>query len=54
MVVPIGRDWWWMIDRTDSPWYPTMRIFRQQQPGEWRPVFAQIASTLCERLNTGN
>ena len=30
-------DWRWMVDRNDSPWYPTMRLFRQQRPGEWRP-----------------
>jgi tetratricopeptide (TPR) repeat protein len=54
MAVPYWADWRWMIDRTDSPWYPTMRIFRQKQPGEWHSVFAQIASALYERLNTGN
>jgi tetratricopeptide (TPR) repeat protein len=54
MVVPYWADWRWMIDRTDSPWYPTMRIFRQAQPGEWQPVFTDLASALHERLNTGN
>jgi tetratricopeptide (TPR) repeat protein len=50
MVVPYWADWRWMIDRTDSPWYPTMRIFRQPQPGEWEPVFAELASALSKRL----
>jgi hypothetical protein len=49
MVVPYWADWRWMIDRTDSPWYPTMRIFRQPQPGEWEPVFAELASALSKR-----
>jgi Tfp pilus assembly protein PilF len=53
MVVPYWGDWRWMIDRTDSPWYPTMRIFRQKQPGEWQPVFSEVASALYECMNTG-
>jgi tetratricopeptide (TPR) repeat protein len=52
MVVPYWADWRWMIERTDSPWYPTMRIFRQTRPGEWQPVFTELASALYERLNT--
>jgi Tfp pilus assembly protein PilF len=39
-------DWRWMIDRTDSPWYPTMRLFRQTVDGEWTSVFAAIAEAL--------
>jgi ADP-heptose:LPS heptosyltransferase len=39
-------DWRWMLDRTDSPWYPTMRLFRQQQRGEWPPVFSAMAERL--------
>jgi tetratricopeptide (TPR) repeat protein len=50
MVVNYWPDWRWMIDRTDSPWYPTMRIFRQKQAGEWQPVFAELAAALSERL----
>jgi hypothetical protein len=46
LVVPCWADWRWMIDRTDSPWYPTMRIFRQPRPGAWAPVFAEVASAL--------
>jgi len=36
----------WMLTRTDSPWYPTMRLFRQQDPGNGEPVFRQAASEL--------
>jgi Flp pilus assembly protein TadD len=39
-------DWRWMLDRTDSPWYPTMRLFRQTRDGEWTPVFAAMAQAL--------
>ena len=36
-------DWRWMIDREDSPWYPTMRLFRQPHPGDWRIPLDRIA-----------
>ena len=36
----------WLRDRTDSPWYPTMRLFRQASPGHWRPVIREIADAL--------
>jgi hypothetical protein len=39
-------DWRWMLDRTDSPWYPTMRLFRQTTEGDWDGVFAAIAEAL--------
>ena len=39
-------DWRWLIDRDDSPWYPTMRLFRQQQLGDWQAVFARMAEEL--------
>jgi len=35
-------DWRWMTGRTDSPWYPTMRLFRQERPGDWLPVIARV------------
>jgi hypothetical protein len=40
-------DWRWMEGRTDSPWYPTMRLFRQEQPGEWEPVISRVAAALA-------
>ncbi len=39
-------DWRWMLDREDSPWYPTMRLFRQRAPGDWAPVIRRVASEL--------
>jgi tetratricopeptide (TPR) repeat protein len=39
-------DWRWLLDRNDSPWYPTMRLFRQNQPGNWNTVFSEIAAAL--------
>jgi ADP-heptose:LPS heptosyltransferase len=39
-------DWRWMQDRGDSPWYPTMRLFRQVQPGNWEPVVERVCAEL--------
>src|SRR5262249_25865036 len=39
-------DWRWMLDREDSPWYPTMRLFRQPERDDWRSVFAAIEREL--------
>jgi tetratricopeptide (TPR) repeat protein len=39
-------DYRWMLDRSDSPWYPTMRLFRQQDRDQWEPVFRQIEEQL--------
>ena len=39
--------WRWMLDREDSPWYPTARLFRQRRPGEWDEVFERVASELA-------
>jgi tetratricopeptide (TPR) repeat protein len=41
-------DWRWMFERADSPWYPTMRLFRQSRPGAWDEVFARMAEALQE------
>jgi len=43
-------DWRWMLDRTDSQWYPTMRLFRQRTIDDWGGVFADIESALRELM----
>ena len=45
-------DWRWMLDRSDSPWYPSVRLFRQPRPGPWAPVFDAMAAALAPRLPT--
>ena len=45
-------DWRWMLNRDDSPWYPTMRLFRQERPGDWESVIARVAAELG-RLRDG-
>jgi tetratricopeptide (TPR) repeat protein len=39
-------DWRWFLEREDSPWYPTMRLFRQDEAGSWEPVVARVAAEL--------
>jgi tetratricopeptide (TPR) repeat protein len=49
-----GSEWRWMLNREDSPWYPTMRIFNQEEPGNWTPVIEDIAIELKRLLGNGN
>lgn len=42
----IARHWYWHEAREDSPWYPSLRLFRQQQPGQWDDVIAGVASAV--------
>jgi tetratricopeptide (TPR) repeat protein len=46
LMLPFSADWRWMLDRSDSPWYPTMRLFRQDRPGDWSTCIGQIAQAL--------
>jgi hypothetical protein len=39
-------DWRWMRDREDTPWYPSMRLFRQPRAGEWGAVVEQVVAAL--------
>jgi tetratricopeptide (TPR) repeat protein len=47
LALPYRPDWRWLLDREDSPWYPTMRLFRQPQPGQWPAVFERMAKELA-------
>jgi hypothetical protein len=46
-------DYRWMLQREDSPWYPTMRLFRQTRRGQWDDVFEQMAAELRQRAAHG-
>jgi tetratricopeptide (TPR) repeat protein len=43
-------DWRWMMEREDSPWYPTLRLYRQPRAGDWPTVFARVAADLQREL----
>jgi ADP-heptose:LPS heptosyltransferase len=42
--------WRWLTDRSDSPWYPTVRLFRQSKPGDWGTVIDEVAIALAAQL----
>jgi hypothetical protein len=46
-LLPTNPDWRWMLNREDSPWYPSARIFRQHQQGDW----TQVISDVCRALD---
>ncbi len=49
VVLPFAADWRWLRDREDSPWYPTLRLFRQERPGDWPGVMQGVAAAMLER-----
>jgi tetratricopeptide (TPR) repeat protein len=44
-------DWRWLMEREDSPWYPTMRLFRQKIRSDWTAVFEEVAAALADRVS---
>ncbi|MFT4121046.1 tetratricopeptide repeat protein [Bradyrhizobium sp.] len=47
MLTPYALDWRWLRDREDSPWYPTMRLFRQRRPREWDDPLMRLSAALA-------
>jgi tetratricopeptide (TPR) repeat protein len=50
VMIPQDCDWRWYINRKDSPWYPTMRLFRQPEPGDWQTVINNVSTALHKEL----
>ena len=48
LMLPYSACWRWMVERDDSPWYPTMRLFRQPSPADWKSVVGAVASALSD------
>jgi len=46
VLLPFNPDWRWLLDRDDSPWYPTAKLYRQQAIGDWDGVFTRVAADL--------
>ncbi len=46
ILIPKAADWRWMLDREDSPWYPSLRLFRQQKPGAWEEPMGKLRNAL--------
>ncbi len=52
IVLPFAPDWRWLLERTDSPWYPSARLFRQASAGDWGGVMEQVAKALSELFSS--
>jgi ADP-heptose:LPS heptosyltransferase len=50
VVLPHVPEWRWLLDRSDSPWYPTMRLFRQKKAGDWKGVFEELEAAIQQQL----
>jgi hypothetical protein len=44
--IPFNPDWRWLLERNDTPWYPTVRLVRQTRPGDWSDCLATVAREL--------
>lgn len=50
-LIPFAPDWRWMLERSDSPWYPTAVLFRQKRFGDWENVFRNVYEQLKQLIN---
>jgi ADP-heptose:LPS heptosyltransferase len=46
ILLPHAPEWRWMLDREDTPWYPTARLFRQKRRGDWESVIERVRASL--------
>jgi Flp pilus assembly protein TadD len=51
VALPFVPDWRWLLDRSDSPWYPSMRLFRQKRTGAWEGVIEEMREALAEEVS---
>jgi tetratricopeptide (TPR) repeat protein len=54
VLLPFAADWRWLGEREDSPWYPTMRLFRQRRAGDWAEVMERVGNALLAYVHGGN
>jgi hypothetical protein len=46
LLLPFAPNWRWLLETDRSPWYPTMRVFRQASPGDWLPLIERVRAEL--------
>lgn len=51
VLLPFLPDWRWLLHRSDSPWYPSLQLFRQPAPGDWKPVMHDVGQALATRFH---
>ena len=51
ILLPYAPDWRWLLDRDDSPWYPTVRLFRQPKPRDYDSVIDRVAAELTAMIS---
>lgn len=49
VLLPFAPDWRWLQERSDSPWYPSMRLFRQRKIGDWNEILLRVREALAEK-----
>jgi tetratricopeptide (TPR) repeat protein len=50
VMLPFLPDWRWLLHRSDTPWYPSLRLFRQHTPGDWKTVLHEVGQALARRF----
>jgi ADP-heptose:LPS heptosyltransferase len=48
VLLPYNPEWRWMLGRSDTPWYASARLFRQDAPGDWRGCLERVAAALAQ------
>jgi hypothetical protein len=51
VLLPFSPDWRWLLDRDDSPWYPSVKLYRQEKTGDWDGVLKKVKSDLEKLVN---
>lgn len=54
VMIPHAPDWRWLLERSDSPWYPTLRLFRQSKRGEWEAVVSTVLQALKSFIHSAS
>jgi Flp pilus assembly protein TadD len=53
VLLPYSPDWRWLLEHSDSPWYSSIRLFRQPGPGDWETVFSEVEKCLIRAVKNG-